>query len=135
MRVATQAFHLEVAIAGVQRVADGRRWRRRPSEAEHARVPSLARQAVGILSSRRCLFRFRFDSARGEADEQSLQVGVQVRPPTISRSIAGPTISGSIGVRFIGIVWRRRHRFPQRQSPLKAMRRNARLAFALLAGR
>ena len=30
MRIAAQALDLEIAISGVQRVADRRRWRRRP---------------------------------------------------------------------------------------------------------
>jgi hypothetical protein len=71
----------------------------------HTRAPGFARQAVGLFSSSRSLFRFCFDSGAeevlarlgrhlpslppGGADEQSLQVGVQVRPPTISPSMAG----------------------------------------------
>lgn len=47
--VAAQALDVEIAVSCIQRVADCRRRRRRPSEAQHSGVPRLARQAVGIL--------------------------------------------------------------------------------------
>lgn len=59
MRVAAKAFDLEVTVAGVQRVSDGRRWLRRPAEAEHARVPGLAGQSVGVFPRRGRLLRLR----------------------------------------------------------------------------
>jgi hypothetical protein len=45
--VAAKAFHFEVAVPGVERVAQRGRWMRRTLEAEHALVPfaELIRQA------------------------------------------------------------------------------------------
>ena len=56
MRVAAQAFHFEVAVPGVNRIAQRRRRLRRPLEAEHPLIPGLAGQTVGGLARLRCLF-------------------------------------------------------------------------------
>src|SRR5262245_39190526 len=39
MRVAAKAFHFEIAVPGVDRVAQRRRWLRRTLKGEHALVP------------------------------------------------------------------------------------------------
>src|SRR6185312_12043373 len=49
MRVAAKAFHFEIAKPGVDRVAQRRRWLRRRLKAEHALVPRLAGEPVGLL--------------------------------------------------------------------------------------
>jgi hypothetical protein len=54
MRVAPEAFNFEASISGIQRVADDRR--RRPRGSRAYAVPALARQAIGILPRRGCLF-------------------------------------------------------------------------------
>ena len=45
--LAAEALHLEVAIAGVQRIAEGRGGLGRPLKGEHAGVPRLAGRGVG----------------------------------------------------------------------------------------
>ncbi len=39
MRVASKAFHFEIAKPGVDRIAERRRWLRRTLKTEYARVP------------------------------------------------------------------------------------------------
>ena len=56
MRVAAQAFHFEIAKAGVDSITQRGRWLRRPLEAEHALVPRLAGQTVSGLARFRCPF-------------------------------------------------------------------------------
>jgi hypothetical protein len=50
MRVAAKAFHFEITKPGVDRVAQRRRWLRRPLNAEHALVLRLAGEPVGFLA-------------------------------------------------------------------------------------
>src|ERR1700682_3270099 len=50
MRVAAKTFHFEIAKPGVDRVAHRRRWLRRTLKAEHAFVPRLNREPVGVLA-------------------------------------------------------------------------------------
>jgi hypothetical protein len=56
MHVAAKAFHFEIAIPGIKRIAERGRWLRRTLKAEHALVPRLAGQTVGSLACLRCLF-------------------------------------------------------------------------------
>jgi hypothetical protein len=49
-RVATETPHFKVQVAGVQRVTQGRRRLRRSLVAEHAIIPRLTRQPVGLLA-------------------------------------------------------------------------------------
>ena len=49
--LAAEALHLEVSVAGVERVAERRGRLGRPLEGEHAGVPRLAGQYVGIPSN------------------------------------------------------------------------------------
>jgi hypothetical protein len=48
MRVATKAFHFEIAEPGVDRVTQRGRWLRRTLKAEHALVPRLDREPVRL---------------------------------------------------------------------------------------
>jgi hypothetical protein len=50
MRVAAEAFHFEIAITRVERVAQRGRWLRRTLKAQHALVPRLAGEPVGFLA-------------------------------------------------------------------------------------
>ena len=50
MRVAAKAFDFEVAVPGIERVAERRGWLCRSLKAEHALIPRLARQPVGCLA-------------------------------------------------------------------------------------
>ena len=50
MRVAAKAFHFEIAEPGIDRVAERGRWLRRTLKAEHARVPRLDGEPVGLLA-------------------------------------------------------------------------------------
>lgn len=50
VRVAAEALHLEIAIAGVEGVTEGGGRLCGPLERKHAGIPRLAGQAVGILS-------------------------------------------------------------------------------------
>jgi len=50
MRVAAETLHLEVTVSCVQRVAESWRGLGRALEAQHARIPGLAGQAIGILA-------------------------------------------------------------------------------------
>ena len=97
MGAAAKALDLEIAVAGVERIADRRRRRRRPAEAEHARVPGLAGEAVGILTSRgrpfglgsyRCAEKI---FARLRRHLPSLPVTA----PTINRYCLGPDEGGT----------------------------------------
>ena len=62
MGVAAQTFHFEIAITGIERVAERGRWLRRTLKAEHALVPRLAGEPVGFLA------RFRRRSAAARID-------------------------------------------------------------------
>ena len=57
MRVTAKAFHFQICKPGVDRVAQRGRWLRRPLKAEHALVPRLDGEPVGIFAGLRCLFR------------------------------------------------------------------------------
>ena len=48
MRVAGKAFDFEIAVSGVEGVAERGRWLRLTLKAEHALVPRLAREPVGF---------------------------------------------------------------------------------------
>ena len=61
--VATEAFHFEVMVAGVQRVTEGRGWLGRTLVAKHPHVPSLAGELVGFLAGFRSALRFSPDRA------------------------------------------------------------------------
>jgi hypothetical protein len=50
MRVEAEAPHFEIEVARVQRVTQCRRWLRGSPEAEHALVPSFAREPIGLLA-------------------------------------------------------------------------------------
>src|SRR6476659_610379 len=50
MRVAAKAFHFEIAVSGIECVAERGRWLRRTLKAEHALVPSLTGEAVSLIS-------------------------------------------------------------------------------------
>jgi len=50
VRVAAEAPHFEMEVTSIQRVAQCRRWLRRPTEAEHALVPYFAREPIGLLA-------------------------------------------------------------------------------------
>ena len=57
--VAAKATDFEIAVPGVERIAQRRRWLRRTLKAEHALVPRLDGEPVGLLASfhralRRC---------------------------------------------------------------------------------
>ncbi len=54
MRVAAEAFHFEVAVPGIERIAERGRRLRRTLKAEHARVPRRNREPVGFLARFRC---------------------------------------------------------------------------------
>jgi hypothetical protein len=58
MRIAAEAANLQVAVPGIQGIAEHRRWLRRSLIAEHAFVPSLAGEPVRLfarfLGSLRC---------------------------------------------------------------------------------
>ena len=56
MRVAAEAANLEISVAGVYRVADGRRGLCRSLVAEHPVVPGFAGEPIGHLA--RCLGAF-----------------------------------------------------------------------------
>ena len=53
MRVAAKAFHFEIAIPGIERIAERGRWLRRTLKAEHALVPRIAGEPVGFLAGSR----------------------------------------------------------------------------------
>src|SRR4051812_14168926 len=57
MRVAAEAFHFEIAIPGVDRVAERGRWLRRALKAEHAHVPSAACNLISRAPSAGGFFR------------------------------------------------------------------------------
>ena len=57
VRVTAKAFHFEIAVTRVERIAERGRWLRRSLKAENALIPSLAGQTVGGLARLRCLFR------------------------------------------------------------------------------
>jgi len=48
--VAAKAFHFEIAKPGVDRITQRGRWLRRTLKAEHALVPRLAGEPVGLLA-------------------------------------------------------------------------------------
>jgi len=48
--VAAQAFHFEIAVPGIEGAAQRGRWLRRTLKAEHALVPRLAGEPVGVLA-------------------------------------------------------------------------------------
>ena len=50
VRVAAEAFHFEIAVSGIERIAERRRWLRRSLKAEHALVPRVARKLIGLLA-------------------------------------------------------------------------------------
>jgi hypothetical protein len=50
MRVAAETANFEVAVSGVERVAEGRGRLRRPLVAEHSLVPGLAGEPIGLLA-------------------------------------------------------------------------------------
>ena len=50
MRVAAKAFHFEITIPGIDRVAQRRRWLRRTLKAKHALIPRLDGEPVGFLA-------------------------------------------------------------------------------------
>ena len=50
MRVAAKAFHFEIAEPGIERIAERGRWLRRSLKAEHALVPRLDGEPVGLLA-------------------------------------------------------------------------------------
>jgi len=52
MGLAAQTADLQKAVAGVQHIAERRRWLRRAAEAQHALVPSLTGELVGFLPRR-----------------------------------------------------------------------------------
>ena len=54
MRVAAKTADFEVAVPGIERVAENGRWLRRTLEAEHALVPSDEGELVGVLAGFRC---------------------------------------------------------------------------------
>ena len=50
MRVTAKAFHFEIAVPGIERVTERGRWLRRSLKAEHALVPRLDREPVGLFA-------------------------------------------------------------------------------------
>ena len=54
VRVAAKAFHFEIVVTGIDRVAQCRRWLRRALEAEHAFIPRLYSEPVGGFAGFRC---------------------------------------------------------------------------------
>jgi hypothetical protein len=50
VRIATEAAHLKIPIARIQRIADCRGWLRGTLQPQHAFVPSLAREPIGVLA-------------------------------------------------------------------------------------
>jgi len=50
MRVAAKAFHFEIAVSGIECIAECGRWLRRTLKTEHALVPRRAREAIGFLA-------------------------------------------------------------------------------------
>ena len=53
MRVAAEAANFEIAVAGIERVAECRRWLRGAMQSKHALVPGLASELVRFLAGRR----------------------------------------------------------------------------------
>jgi hypothetical protein len=50
MRVAAKAFHFEIAMTGIEGIAERGRWLRRTPKTEHALVPRLDGEPVSILT-------------------------------------------------------------------------------------
>jgi hypothetical protein len=50
VRVAAQATDFEIAVPGIEGIAERGRWLRRTLKAEHALVPRLDGQPVGFLA-------------------------------------------------------------------------------------
>jgi hypothetical protein len=50
VRVAAKAFDFEIAVTGVESVAERGRWLRRSLKAQHALVPRLDGETVGLLA-------------------------------------------------------------------------------------
>ncbi len=48
--IAAKAFHFEITVPGIEGIAQRRRRLRRTLKAEHALVPRLDREAVGLLA-------------------------------------------------------------------------------------
>lgn len=48
--IAAEAADLKIAVTGIKGLAEGRGRLRRRLECEHARVPGLASQAIGLLA-------------------------------------------------------------------------------------
>jgi hypothetical protein len=53
VRVAPKTPHLEIAVSGIQRIAQSRRGLRRTLEGEHPFIPGVAGEAIGFLAGRR----------------------------------------------------------------------------------
>src|SRR6267142_1673006 len=51
VRVATKAFHFEIAKPGVDRVAQRRRWLCRSLKPEHALIPCLTSRSASLRAS------------------------------------------------------------------------------------
>ena len=51
MRVAAKAFHFEIAITGIEGIAERRRWLSRTLKAEQALVPRLTGEPVSLLAA------------------------------------------------------------------------------------
>jgi len=64
--IASEAANLKIAVARVQRIAEGGRWLRRPLKGQHAHVPSLAGEAIGFETSFFCHLRLMADSGSME---------------------------------------------------------------------
>ena len=54
MGLAAEALHFEVAVAGVERIAEGRGRLCRSLEGEHAGVPGLTGEPVGVPAALSC---------------------------------------------------------------------------------
>jgi len=50
VRVAAEAADFEIAVSGIERIAQRRGWLRRSLKPEHALIPRLAGQLVGFLA-------------------------------------------------------------------------------------
>jgi hypothetical protein len=61
MRAASEALHFEIAVPGVERIAQRRRWLRRTLEGQHSLGPSIAGEPVGFLARLLCPFRRRLN--------------------------------------------------------------------------